>query len=188
MLRSLATMAFAVSLSISVTAQPAAAAVSVRTELPPSIDQCFKRSLAGIFDAARTTDRALFEYFLANINVDQFGRYNFKRAWLDWGDNAEIKRLALYEYFSLMAKKRREHGGGTAGVEARLADHPAVRGDNVHHIIARVGFNDGSSASIVVFSAGCKAFGFMYGGTDLRGLVDVNLIEKMYRDGARAPS
>ena len=86
-----------------------------------------------------------------------------------------------------MARKRGEHGGGTAAVEARLADHPSVRGDGIYHIVARVGFNDGSAASIVVFSSGCKAFGFMYGGNDLRALVDVNLIERMYRSGVRAP-
>lgn len=188
MSRKIITLAASLIFALGANLNTASADTYVKTELPASIDSCFKQSLAGIFDIGSSDKAALFDYFLANIAVDQFGAYNFKRAWRDWAEEPELQRLALYQYFDLMAQKRSEHGGATAGIDARLADQPVVSGDNMYHIVARVNFSDGSSASIVVLSAGCKAFGFMYGGADLRGLVDVNLIEKMYRDGARAPS
>lgn len=166
---------------------PQAQAANVSTELPPAIDGCFRQSIAGVFDIGSAGDAALFDYFLANIDVERFGQYNYKRAWHDWGDNGDIKRLALYEYFDLMAQKRAEHGGGVTEIDARLADNPAVTGDGIHHIVARIGFEDGSSAPIVVLAAGCKAFGFMYGGNNLRAFADPNLVEKLYAEGKRAP-
>ena len=159
----------------------------VKTDIPASIEQCLATSLSELLDINRSDQRSLFEYFLARIDIDSFGRYNFKRAWSDWGKNSEIKRLALYEYFELMAGRRSEHQGGTTAVDARLADRPAVTGNNVHHIVAKVSFADGSSTTLVVFTIGCQAFGFMYGGANLRALVDANMIERLYRSGKRAP-
>lgn len=159
----------------------------VKTDIPPSIEKCLTTGLSELLDINRSDQKSLFEYFLANIDIEQFGNYNFKRAWTDWGQNSEIKRLALYEYFKLMAGKRSEHQGGTKAVDARLADRPLVTGNNVYHIVARVNFADGSNTTLVVFTVGCQAFGFMYGGANLRSFVDANLIERLYRTGRRAP-
>ena len=157
------------------------------TDIPPDIEECLKTSLIELLDIGRSDRESLFNFFLANIDVERFGSYNFKRAWRDWASNSEIKRLALYEYFHLMTGRRSEHPGGTTAFNARLADRPAVTGNNVYHIIATVDFEDGSSTTIVVFTVGCKAFGFMYGGSNLRSFVDGNMIERLYRAGERAP-
>lgn len=159
----------------------------VETEVPASIEACVKTGLQELLSIDRSDRKALFEYFLGNIDIERFGRYNFKRAWKDWGRNSEIKRLAVYEYFQLMAENRGEHKGDTVSFQARLADRPLVTGDNIHHIVARVNFSSGSSTTIVVFTAGCRAFGFMYGGSNLRSFVDANVIERLYRSGKRAP-
>ena len=159
----------------------------VRAEVPAAIEGCFKTKIAGILNINRSDTRSLFNYFLGMIDVEAFGRYNFKRAWVQWGQNEAIKRLALYEYFSLLASNRSEHRGDTVQVTARLADQPLVTGDNVYHIAARAHFSGGSSAVVVVFTRGCNPFGFMYGGTNLRSLMDVNLIERQYSAGKRAP-
>ena len=91
------------------------------------------------------------------------------------------------EYFALMAGKRGEFAGDTTSFEARLADHPLVKGDDIYHIVAKVHFAGGGSTTIVVFTHGCETFGFMYGGTNLRSLVDANMVERLYRAGKRAP-
>jgi len=187
MLRRLAVLGVFLAVLLGGTPEARASSASVRADIPASIEECFKTRIAGTFNISRADKKSLFEYFLAMIDIEQFGRYNFKRAWVQWGQNAAIKRLALYEYFQLMASSRAEHAGNTTRVDARLADRPLVTGDNVYHITARVHFADGSSAVIVVFTRGCKPFGFMYGGTNLRSLVDVNLIERLYRNGKRAP-
>lgn len=186
MLRILAFFSVSLVLSIMEYTQARADGDYLKTDIPANIEKCTKTGISELFDINRSDQKSLFEYFLANIDVEQFGKYNFKRAWKEWGQNSEIKRLAIYEYFQLMASRRSEHQGDTTGIDARLADRPLVTGDNIYHIIARVGFADGSSTTIVVFSVGCRAFGFMYGGTNLRSLVDVNLIERLYRSGKRA--
>ena len=167
--------------------QAKAAGTYVETDIPSEIEACLETSLTGLLAISRSDRKSLFEYFLANIDVEIFGGYNFKRAWADWASNPEIRRLALYEYFHLMTGKRSEHPGGTSAFNARLANRPIVTGTNVYHIIATFEFEDGSSTSIVVFSVGCKAFGFMYGGSNLRSFVDANMIERLYRSGKRAP-
>ncbi len=159
----------------------------VRTELPASIETCVKTNLNELLGINRSDREALFEFFLANIDVERFGRYNYKRAWREWGQNSEIKRLAIYEYFALMARRRSEHQGGATSFNARLANRPLVTGKSIHHIIARVDFAGGSSTTIVVFTSGCRAFGFMYGGANLRSFVHASMIEKLYRSGKRAP-
>ena len=159
----------------------------VKTDIPASIETCLKASLNELFGINRSHRKSLFDYFLANIDVERFGRYNYKRAWVDWGQNSEIKRLAIYEYFQLMAGRRGEHQGDTTSFDARLADRPLVTGDNVYHIVARVNFASGSSTTIVVFTFGCRAFGFMYGGSNLRAFVDPSMIERSFRSGKRAP-
>ena len=159
----------------------------IKTDLPANIETCVATSLTELFSINRSDRSSLFEYFLANIDIERFGRYNYKRAWRDWGQNTEIKRLAIYEYFALMAGRRGEHQGDTTSFTARLADRPIVTGDNIYHIIARVDFEGGSSATIVVFTSGCRAFGFVYGGTNLRSFVDASTIERLYRSGKRAP-
>lgn len=159
----------------------------VKTDIPASIDTCLKTGLQELFNISRSDRKSLFDFFLARIDFDAFGRYNYKRAWMDWGKNAEIKRLAVYEYFRLMTGKRSEFKGNTTSVEARLADHPLVTGNNVYHIVAKVNFAGGDSTTIVLFTVGCDTFGFMYGGTNLRSLVDANMIERLYRAGKRAP-
>ncbi len=174
-------------LVLAVSSEARATSASVQAEIPASIESCFKSKIAGILNINRADKKALFDYFLDLIDVEQFGRYNFKRAWVQWGRNEEIKRLALYEYFSLMASNRAEHGGDTTRISARLADRPLVSGENVYHIAARAHFADGSSAVVVVFTHGCKPFGFMYGGSNLRSFMDVNLIERQYRAGKRSP-
>ena len=160
---------------------------NVKTEVPSEIKECLETGLSSLLDISRSDRKSLFDYFLANIEIETFGRYNFKRAWADWGPNSEIKRLALYEYFRLMTGKRGEHQGGTTAFDARLAERPLVTGPNVYHIIARVEFADGSSTTIVVFAVGCQAFGFMYGGANLRSFVDANLVERLFSAGKRAP-
>lgn len=159
----------------------------VKTDIPANIENCLKSGLGELLDINRNDRKSLFEYFLANIDLERFGSYNYRRAWRDWGQNSGIRRLAVYEYFQLMAGRRGEHKGDTTSFDVRLADRPLVTGDDVYHIVARVNFADGSSTNIVVFSVGCRAFGFMYGGTNLRALVDANLIERLYRSGKRAP-
>ena len=161
--------------------------VDVNANIPESVEGCLTTGLNQLFGIGRSDQEALFRYFLSNIDFEQFGRYNYKRAWLDWGNDVEIKRLAVYEYFSLMAGRRGEHQGDTTSFEARLADHPAVKGDNIYHIIARANFEGGSSTTIVLFTNGCNPFGFMYGGANLRSFVNADLIEKQYRSGKRAP-
>ena len=187
MLRILAVLSVFLVLSGMVYTQAKADGAHVNTNIPHSIEKCLKTGLSELLDINRSDRESLFKYFLANIDIEQFGNYNFKRAWADWGQNSEIKRLALYEYFRLMAGKRGEHQGGTKAFEARLAERPLVTGSNVYHIVARVDFADGSSTTIVVFTAGCKVFGFMYGGANLRSFVDASLIERLYRTGKRAP-
>ena len=159
----------------------------VKTELPASIEACMRTGLTELFGIDRSDREALFEYFMTNIDIEQFGRYNYKRAWLEWGRNSEIKRLAIYEYFALMAGRRGNHKGGTTSFTARLADRPLVKGNNIHHIVARVDFAGGSSTTIVVFTSGCRAFGFMYGGANLRAFVNASTIERLYRSGKRSP-
>ena len=159
----------------------------VKTELPESIESCMRAGLTGLFGIDRSDQGALFDYFLTRIDIEQFGRYNYKRAWLEWGQNSEIKRLAIYEYFALMAGRRGQHQGRTTSFTARLADRPLVKGNDIHHIVARVDFAGGSSTSIVVFTSGCRAFGFMYGGANLRSFVDASTIERLFRAGKRSP-
>ena len=187
MLRILAFFSVSLVLSIMEYTQARADGAHAKTDIPASIEKCLKSGISELFDINRSDQKSLFEYFLANIDVEQFGNYNFKRAWTDWGQNSEIKRLAVYDYFQLMTQRRSEHQGDTTGLDARLADRPLVTGSNVYHIVAQVHFADGSSTTIVVFNVGCRAFGFMYGGTNLRSLVDANLIERSYRSGKRAP-
>ncbi len=187
MLRILASLSISLVLATLAGAQAKAQSTSVGTEIPSHLEACVRTGISELFNINRSDRRSLFDYFLANIDVETFGRYNYKRAWLDWGQNAEIKRLAIYEYFQLMASRRSEHQGDTTGFHARLADRPLVTGKNVYHIVARVDFAGGSSTTIVVFSIGCRAFGFMYGGTNLRSLVDPGVIERLYRSGKRAP-
>ena len=159
----------------------------IETDIPSDIEECLESGLTKLLNISRSDRASLFEYFLTNIDVESFGRYNFKRAWVDWASNPEIQRLALYEYFHLMTGRRGEHPGGTTAFNARLADRPAVTGENVYHIIATLDFEDGSSTTIVVFTVGCKAFGFMYGGSNLRSFVDASMVERLYRSGNRAP-
>lgn len=164
-----------------------AAGVYVKTDIPPNIEKCITTGLRELWEIELNDRQALFEYFLNNIDVEQFGAYNFKRAWRDWGQNSEIKRLALYEYFSLMMGRRSEHDDLAEAFDARLADRPLVRGNDVYHIIVRADFSDGSSTTIVVFTVGCQPFGFMYGGANLRAFVNPDMIERLYRSGERAP-
>lgn len=159
----------------------------VETDIPPEVEECLESGIIRLLNINRSDRASLFEYFLANIEVESFGRYNYKRAWVDWASNAEIRRLALFEYFHLMTGRRVEHPSGTTAFRARLAERPAVTGENVYHIIATVDFEDGSSTTIVVFTLGCKAFGFMYGGSNLRSFVDASMVERLYRSGKRAP-
>ncbi len=187
MLRMLSVLGVVLVLGLTMSSEARTSGDYVRAEVPAAIEGCFKTKIAGILDISRSDKRALFNYFLDMIDVEAFGRYNFKRAWVQWGQNEAIKRLALYEYFSLMANNRAEHGGNTTQVTARLADQPQVSGANRYHIVARAHFSGGSSAVVVVFTQGCDPFGFMYGGTNLRSLVDVNLIERQFRAGKRAP-
>jgi hypothetical protein len=187
MLRFLTIVSALLTFSLADTEPAKAQGAYVKTDLPASIETCMRHGLTELFSINRSDKAALFAYFLDNIDVERFGRYNYKRAWMDWGQNNEIKRLAIYEYFSLMAGRRGEHTGGTTGFTARLADRPIVTGDNIHHIVARVDFEGGSSTTIVVFTAGCRAFGFMYGGTNLRAFVDAGSVERLYRSGRRAP-
>ena len=187
MLRILAFISISLVSSLMEPTQAKAEDTYVKTDIPASIEQCLKTGLNELFAINRGDRSLLFEYFLSNIDVEQFGRYNYKRAWRDWGQNSEIKRLAVYEYFQLMAGRRGEHQGDTTSFDARLADRPLVTGNNIYHIIARVNFAGGSSTTIVVFTSGCRAFGFMYGGTNLRSFVDASMIERLYRSGKRAP-
>ena len=187
MSRILAALAISLGLSLIGPALAKAAGTEVKTDIPPSVESCLKTGLTELLSINRSDRASLFDHFLNNINEELFGRYNYKRAWVDWGDNAEIKRLAIYEYFQLMASRRGEHEGDTTSFDARLADRPLVKGENIYHIVATVNFAGGSSTTIVVFSSGCKAFGFMYGGANLRSFVDANLIERLYKDGKRAP-
>ena len=187
MLRILACFAVFLAVTLTVPAQARAQGASVETDIPASIQECLETSLKGLFGIDRSDQKSLFEFFLANIDTEIFGRYNYKRAWVDWGENAELKRLAVYEYFRLMAGRRGEHQGDTTSFTARLADRPAVTGDDIYHIIARVNFAGGSSTSIVVFTSGCRVFGLMYGGANLRSFVDASLIERSYKSGNRAP-
>ena len=187
MLRIVAILLISLVLPLTEFKQARAQGTHVKTELPTSIKACMKTSLNELFGINRSDRQALFEFFLANIDVEQFGRYNYKRAWQEWGQNSKIKRLAIYEYFALMAGRRGEHQGGATSFNARLANRPLVTGNNIHHIIARVDFAGGSSTTIVVFTAGCRAFGFMYGGANLRSFVDASMIERLYRSGKRAP-
>ena len=168
-------------------AQAVAKGTYVDTDVPSEIEQCLESGIIRLLNISRSDRASLFEYFLANIDIESFGRYNYKRAWVDWASNPEIQRLALYEYFHLMTGRRGEHPGGTTAFRARLAERPAVAGENVYHIIATVDFEDGSSTTIVVFTLGCKAFGFMYGGSNLRSFVDASMVERLYRSGKRAP-
>lgn len=187
MLRTLAIFSACLLLSLGEPSPARAEGAYVETDIPASIETCMRTSLTELFSINRSDRKALFEYFLANIDVERFGRYNYKRAWTEWGRNSDIKRLAVYEYFQLMAGRRGEHQGNTTSFEARLADRPLVTGDNIFHIVARVNFAGGSSTTIVVFTAGCRAFGFMYGGSNLRAFVDAGMIERLYRSGKRAP-
>ncbi|MBT8425162.1 MAG: hypothetical protein KJO67_09320 [Silicimonas sp.] len=187
MVRILVLFSISLVLTIFESTQVRAEGANDKTDIPANIEKCLKTGLNELFGINRSDRSSLFEYFLANIDVEQFGRYNYKRAWQEWGQNSEIKRLAVYQYFQLMAGKRGEHQGDTTSFDARLADRPLVTGSNVHHIIARVNFAGGSSTTIVVFTSGCRAFGFMYGGANLRAFVDANLIERLYQSGKRAP-
>ena len=164
-----------------------AESVYVETDIPSDIEECVTTGLRELWDFELSDREALFEFFLANIDIEQFGAYNFKRAWRDWGQNSDIKRLALFEYFDLMMGERGEYDSVAEAFNARLADRPLVTGDNVYHIIVRVDFTDGNSTTIVVFTVGCHAFGFVYGGANLRSFVDPNMIERLYRSGKRAP-
>jgi hypothetical protein len=187
MLRILAVLSVSLVLSLGDSTQVRAQGAYVKTELPASIETCIKTGLTELLSIRRSDQKSLFEFFLDSIDVEMFGRYNYKRAWTEWGQNSEIKRLAIYEYFDLMAGRRVEHQGDTTSFTARLADRPLVTGTDIHHIVARVNFSDGSSTTIVVFTSGCSAFGFMYGGTNLRSFVDASMIERLYRAGKRAP-
>ncbi|MCG6885164.1 MAG: hypothetical protein LJE62_15555 [Silicimonas sp.] len=187
MLRILAFISVILVSSSMVSTQARAQGAYVETDIPASIESCLKGSLTQLFGINRSDRASLFEYFLSNIDAELFGRYNYKRAWVDWGKNSEIKRLAIYEYFQLMAGRRGEHQGDTTSFEARLADRPIVTGKDIHHIIARVNFAGGSSTTIVVFTHGCDAFGFMYGGANLRAFVDASTVERLYRAGKRSP-
>jgi len=90
--------------------------------------------------------------------------------------------------FQADGRQGSEHSGATADVEAWLSIRPAMRGSTKCHIVTRAGFQDGSSAPIVVFSVGRKAFGFLCGGPNLRALRDANLIKRTYAQGVRAPT
>ena len=187
MLRILACFALLLAVSLTAPTQTRAQDASVETDIPASIQECLETSLYGLFGIDRSDKESLFEFFLARLDIEKFGRYNYKRAWVDWGENTELKRFAIYVYFRLMASRRGEHQGGTTSFTARLADRPLVKGDDIHHIIARVNFEGGSSTTIVVFTYGCSVFGFMYGGANLRSFVDASLIERSYKSGKRAP-
>ncbi|GGE37409.1 hypothetical protein [Actibacterium pelagium] len=187
MSRILAVLLASLGLSLLGPVQVKAEGAEVKTDIPENIEACLTTSLTELFGINRSDRASLFNHLLNNIDAELFGRYNYKRAWVDWGDNSEIKRLAIYEYFQLMASRRGEHEGDTTSFDARLADRPLVKGENIYHIVASVNFEGGSSTTIVVFSSGCKAFGFMYGGANLRSFVDANLIERLYKDGKRAP-
>jgi hypothetical protein len=187
MIRILAVLSVIFVMSFMGCSQARADGASVRTDIPASIENCLTTRLSDLLNISRSDQKALFEHFLANIDIERFGNYNYKRAWRDWRQNPDIRRLALYEYFELMTGRRSEHQGGTKSFEARLADRPLVTGNNVYHIVARVEFADDSSTTIVVFTVGCQAFGFMYGGANLRSFVDASLVERLYRAGKRAP-
>ena len=187
MLRHVAGLLFALGLVTAGSGPARAQGVAVNTDVPPSIEACVTDSLRELWNIYSDDEQGLFEYFLANIDIEQFGRYNYKRAWVEWGDNADIKRLALYEYVKLMMGERGDHEGVAEAFDARLAERPLVKGDNVYHIILTVDFSDGSSTTIVVFTAGCRAFGFVYGGANLRSFVDPNVVERLYRAGRRSP-
>lgn len=167
--------------------QANAQSIPVETEVPPDIEQCVTTGLSELWEIELGDRPALFEYFLSNIDVEQFGAYNFKRAWRDWAGNDEIRRLALFEYFDLMMGERGEYEADPVSFGARLADRPLVTGDNVYHIVVRVDFTDGTRTTIVVFTVGCRPFGFVYGGANLRSFVEPNVIERLYRSGKRAP-
>ena len=187
MSRILAFISISLVLSLMGSTQARADDAYVKTDIPASIETCSKTGLNELFGINRSDRKSLFEYFMANIDVELFGRYNYKRAWTEWGQNSGIKRLAVYEYFQLMAGRRGKHQGDMTSFDARLADRPLVTGDNIYHIVARANFAGGSSTTIVVFTSGCRAFGFMYGGANLRSFVDASLIERLYRSGKRAP-
>ncbi|MEM9427379.1 MAG: hypothetical protein AAGA06_11845 [Pseudomonadota bacterium] len=187
MLRILAAFSIFLASSLVVSEQARADGSYVKTNIPASLETCLEAGLNGLFGIDRSDQKSLFEYFLANIDLERFGAYNYRRAWREWGENSEIKRLAVYEYFRLMAGRRGEHQGDTTSFDARLADRPLVKGNNIYHVVARVNFSDGSSTTIVVFTSGCRAFGFMYGGANLRSFVDASLIDRLYRSGRRAP-
>ena len=187
MLRLVVGLLFALGTFVAGPGQARADGVAVDTDLPPEIEACVTDNLRGLWNIYSDDEQGLFDFFLANIDLEQFGRYNYKRAWLEWGDNGEIKRLALYEYVKLMMGERRGHQSEAEAFHARLADRPLVKGDGVYHIVLRTVFSDGSSTTLVVFTVGCRAFGFVYGGSNLRSFVDPNLIERLYRSGERSP-
>lgn len=187
MLRVLTFLMITAALSLMEPSEADAQDIRVETEMPAAIEACMKDALTGLLDINRSDNKSLFDFFLSRIDVEKFGRYNYKRAWVDWGRNEEIKRLAIYDYFQLMAGRRGEHQGDTTSFNARLAERPHVSGENIYHIVATVNFAGGTSTTIVVFSSGCQAFGFMYGGANLRAFVDANTIERQYRNGRRAP-
>ena len=187
MLRHVAGFLLTFSLFAFCTEEARADGLSVDTDVPPDIEACVTDSLRGLWNIYADDERGLFEFFLANIDVEQFGRYNYKRAWLEWGDNDDIKRLALYEYVKLMMTERGGYQSEAEAFHARLADRPQVKGEGVYHIILRTDFSDGNSTTLVVFTVGCRAFGFVYGGANLRSFVDPNVIERLYRSGQRSP-
>lgn len=186
-MRILAVISIYLGLTLTVAAPAKAEGAEVKTDIPESVEACLKEGLTKLLGINRADRASLFQHFLDHIDQDLFGRYNYKRAWLDWGENSEIKRLAIYEYFHLMASRRGGHQGDTTSFNARLADRPQVKGEDIYHIVASVNFDGGSSTTIVVFTYGCQAFGFMYGGSNLRSFVSADLVERLYRDGKRAP-
>ena len=97
MLRILAFLSISLVLPLMESPQARADDADVRTDIPASIETCLKTSLNGLFGINRSDRSSLFEYFLANIDVEQFGRYNYKRAWQEWGQNSEIKGLGVYQ-------------------------------------------------------------------------------------------
>ena len=166
MLRILVFLSMSLLLSLMTSAQARADGAEARADIPESIEGCLKTGLTGLLGINRADQQSLFEYFLANIDMEKFGNYK-------WSEVDQVERG--------------KHKGDTTSFDARLADRPAVRGEGIYHIVARVNFAAGSSTTIVVFSSGCRVFGFMYGGANLRSFVNADVVERYYRSGKRAP-
>ncbi len=170
---------------IGLSSAPVLAEATIDSKLSQQLTTCITRTISQLYEINAQDEERLFRFFLNNIDQENFGRYNYKRAWIDWQDEPQKQRLALRHYFELMLTRRDKHTNSVMKIELWPAEHSRFNGNGRSHILARITFTTGEPLTIAVLLYRCKAVGFIYGGTNLRSFVSAQTVEAMHRQMTR---